>query len=166
MSDPSEHSSTELWKIGEFAEAAETNLRTLRYYEEIGLLLPARRSEGGFRYYRPADVHRVRLIRGLQDLGLALDRIGELLDTRDLERTGREGRARWIARIRQALSDHQALIDERIRLLEEQRTNLKAAKAKLDNCAECDHIPGAENNFCQPCQRTGIDLPAYLSALF
>jgi hypothetical protein len=41
-----------LLKIGAFAELAGTNLRTLCYYEEVGLLQPAARSSGGFRYYR------------------------------------------------------------------------------------------------------------------
>ena len=66
----------ELLKIGAFAELAGTNLRTLRYYEEIGLLEPALRSRGRFRYYRPTDLNRVRMIRNLQDLGLAYYKSG------------------------------------------------------------------------------------------
>ena len=62
----------ELIKIGEFARRAGTNLRTLRYYEEIGLLGPAHRSSGGFRYYRPTDVHRLRMVHTLQELRLPM----------------------------------------------------------------------------------------------
>ena len=52
-----------LLKIGDFAKLADTNLRTLRYYEELGLLTPAERSDGGFRHYRATDVNRVRAIK-------------------------------------------------------------------------------------------------------
>ena len=167
MSDPaSKTSREELLKIGEFAEVAGTNLRTLRYYEELGLLEPALRSDGGFRYYRPTDVNRVRLIHGLQELGLQLERIRELLDTRGLPKDTAERRNAWIARVRSALDEHRALIDERIALLESQRSHVQAAAEKLDSCAACEHQPDVANNFCEPCQRTGDDLPSYLSALF
>src|SRR4051812_49004365 len=72
-----------LLKIGDFARLADTNLRTLRYYEELGLLAPASRSQGGFRYYRRTDVNRVHMIRDLQELGLQLDRIRELMAARE-----------------------------------------------------------------------------------
>jgi len=152
----------ELVKIGDFARLAGTNLRTLRYYEELHLLAPALRSEGGFRYYRPTDVHRVRLIQSLQDLGLALERIRELVDTRHPE----GAREQWIRRIRGALAEQQRLIDERVATLEEQRARLVEAQAKLDECRVCEHRPEAGNNFCEPCQRTGDGLPQILSALF
>ena len=71
--------SDDLLKIGDFARLANTNLRTLRYYEEVGLLVPAARSDGGFRYYRPTDVNRVRLVWDLQQLGLQLEKIAKLL---------------------------------------------------------------------------------------
>ena len=61
----------DLIKIGDFAELAGTNLRTLRYYEEIGLLAPAARSAGGFRYYRREDLDRLRMVASLQDLANA-----------------------------------------------------------------------------------------------
>ena len=65
----------ELLKIGKFAKLAKTNLRTLRYYEELGLVTPSRRSKGGFRYYRPTDLARVEMIQFLQELGLPLEEI-------------------------------------------------------------------------------------------
>ena len=48
----------ELLRIGLFAEHAKTKLRTLRYYEEVGLLSPVARSQGRFRYYRREDLNR------------------------------------------------------------------------------------------------------------
>ena len=152
----------ELLKIGTFAKLAGTNLRTLRYYEELDLVRPALRSAGGFRYYRPADLHRVRMIRDLQELGLPLERIAALLATRD---SGSDRRA-WLERVDQALRIQEALIDERVEALHRQRVKVAAARAKLAECSPCQHCPSAANNFCEPCQNTGQRLPDFLAALF
>ncbi len=62
--------------------AFETGLtpRSIRYYEELGLLSPAARSDGAYRLYDPDDLERLRFIRGLRDdAGFSLAEIGELL---------------------------------------------------------------------------------------
>jgi len=151
-----------LIKIGDFAKLAGTNLRTLRYYEEIGLLHPASRSAGGFRYYRPEDLHRLRMVASLQNLGLELARIREMMDTRAEDRPREE----FVRRVREALGQQVALLEERIATLEAQRQNLANALAKLAECELCDHRPENANNFCHPCQVTGNAVPADLSALF
>ena len=152
----------ELIKIGEFAKLAGTNLRTLRYYEELGLLAPAARSDGGFRYYRPVDLNRLRLIRDLQGLGLHLERIGELLAGPRLA----QDRTEFIQRVREALREHDRLLAERVGELEEQRRGLAKALDKLKDCEGCIHTPGQENNHCEPCSITGEHLPPVVSALF
>jgi len=156
------HSGKELVKIGDFAKLAGTNLRTLRYYEEIGLLQPAMRSSGGFRYYRPEDLDRLRMVASLQNLGLELARIRELMDTRD------EGspRGEFHARVRRALNEQAALIDARMSELSARRRGLGEALTKLTECEGCDHRPERLNNFCHPCQIDGGPLPTDLSALF
>jgi MerR family transcriptional regulator, repressor of the yfmOP operon len=63
--------------------AAETGLtpRAIRYYEEIGLLAPAARSDGAYRLYDGEDLERLRFIRGLRDdAGFSLAEIGQLLE--------------------------------------------------------------------------------------
>ena len=151
-----------LLKIGDFAKLAGTNLRTLRYYEELALLMPAWRSQGGFRYYRQTDVNRLRMIQTLQELGLALERIAELLDTR------REGlsQSAVVARVQEALRAQERLLAERVQALETQRAKLAVALEKLAECAGCELHPAQSNNFCEPCQRDGKPLPEDLSALF
>lgn len=166
MSDPSKPTYAELMKIGEFAAFAGCNLRTLRYYEERGLLQPRLRSEGGFRYYRPSDANRVNLIQSLQQLGLQLDEIGALLEPPNLPAAGEGRRQAWTSRIRDALKGHGELIQRRITTLNEQQTNIEHALTKLESCRSCEHSPEVSNNFCEPCQQTGDDLPPYLSALF
>ncbi|MBL4771237.1 MAG: MerR family transcriptional regulator [Planctomycetes bacterium] len=156
--------SSDLIKIGDFARLAGTNLRTLRYYEELGLLEPASRSNGGFRYYRPTDVHRVHLIQNLQNLGLQLDKIRDLIAPAD---TGDgEGPSPWRDRIDRALEQQEVLISERMRFLEVQRREIQAARTKLGQCRQCDSRPVRDNNFCEPCTLTGDSLPTLLAALF
>jgi DNA-binding transcriptional MerR regulator len=151
-----------LIKIGDFAREADTNLRTLRYYEEFGLLEPAARSEGGFRYYRPTDVNRVRLIWDLQQLGLHLDQIAELLGKRDREMT----RPELMSRVRQVLVEQDRLLQERIAALEAQRKKVAEALLKLASCETCGVHPSPENNHCEPCSMTRQSLPELISALF
>jgi MerR family copper efflux transcriptional regulator len=151
-----------LLKIGDFARLAKTNLRTLRYYEEMGLLKPAARSAGGFRYYRPTDTNRVQLIWDLQQLGLQLERIGELLGSRD----GGLSHKELLARVRKALQEQDLLLQERVEALETQREKVSLARRRLDDCTNCSHHPSPENNFCEPCQASQMALPDLLSALF
>jgi DNA-binding transcriptional MerR regulator len=67
-------------RIGEVAELTGTTPRTIRYYEEIGLLPGGDRVQGKHRSYTEADVERVREIIRLRDLlGLSLDQLSELL---------------------------------------------------------------------------------------
>jgi DNA-binding transcriptional MerR regulator len=72
---------TEKLRIGEVAELTGTTPRTIRYYEEIGLLPGADREQGKHRCYTQADVERVREIVRLRDLlGLSLDQLSQLLE--------------------------------------------------------------------------------------
>ncbi len=74
-------------QIGEVAERTGVTQRTLRFYEEKGLLKPPSRMEGGFRLYSEADVRRVQQIRRLQDLlGVALADIKEMVDAGEVLR--------------------------------------------------------------------------------
>lgn len=154
--------SATLLKIGEFARLAGVSLRTLRYYEELGLIEPSSRTRGGFRYYRRADLERLRLIRDLQELGLTLDAIGELLNAPDPARD-RKG---FLERVARALTEQERLVADHIALLEEQRRRISEGMTKLSECADCEHIPSAENNHCQPCTLTGLNLPESLRALY
>jgi DNA-binding transcriptional MerR regulator len=151
-----------LLKIGDFARLADTNLRTLRYYEELGLLAPASRSQGGFRYYRRTDVNRVHMIRDLQELGLQLDRIRELMAARE----NGEEREPFLSRVRQALEEQDRMLEKRLQTLTAQRKKVAQALHKVGECRHCTHSPRQDNNFCEPCGTTGEALPEHLSALF
>jgi DNA-binding transcriptional MerR regulator len=70
-----------VWKIGELARRTGLTVRTLHHYDEIGLLSPAERSDGGHRVYAEADVQRLYRIVSLRSLGFPLDAIAQALDS-------------------------------------------------------------------------------------
>ncbi|WP_017794007.1 MerR family transcriptional regulator [Leucobacter salsicius] len=72
-----------MMQIGELAERTELSLRTLRHYDEIGLLEPTGRSEGGFRLYTEGDYERLMLIRRMKPLGYSLEQMRDLLRAMD-----------------------------------------------------------------------------------
>ena len=69
-----------LWTIGELAAATGLTVRTLRYFHQIGLLCPARRSSAGHRLYTADDVRRLYRILALRELGMPLGEIATQLD--------------------------------------------------------------------------------------
>lgn len=73
----------DLLQIGEAAASVGLSLRTVRYWEEIGLVEPATRSKGGFRLYSDADLHRLLVIKAMKPLGLTLEEMRELLELLD-----------------------------------------------------------------------------------
>jgi MerR family transcriptional regulator, thiopeptide resistance regulator len=70
-----------VWKIGELAKRTGLTVRTLHHYDEIGLLSPAERSDGGHRVYDEAAVQRLYRIVSLRSLGFPLDAIAQALDS-------------------------------------------------------------------------------------
>jgi DNA-binding transcriptional MerR regulator len=111
--------------------AAETGLtpRTIRYYEEVGLLAPAARSEGAYRLYDGEDLDRLRFIRGLRDdAGFSLAEIGQLLEDEDARARNRDRyrSSRDPAERRQILTDAVARVDRQVASLRQKVERLEA----------------------------------------
>ena len=70
-------------RIGELAKKAGVNPRTIRFYEQIGLLPAAQRTTSGYRQYTDRDFDRLAFIRNVKALGVALEEIKEVLAFRD-----------------------------------------------------------------------------------
>src|SRR5260370_25473425 len=68
-----------LWRVGELAKRTGVSVRTLHWYEEIGLLSPTQRTEAGHRLYAAEDLGRLQQIRSLRLLGFSLDEIRDCL---------------------------------------------------------------------------------------
>ena len=80
--------------IGELAERTGLSLRTIRHYDEVGLLPATGRTEGGFRVYAENDVERLTLIKQMKPLGFSLEEMAEILDILSALESGAEsGRA-------------------------------------------------------------------------
>jgi len=77
-------------QIGEVAEAVGLSLRTIRYYEEVGIVVPSGRSGGGFRLYTDGDIERLRLVKAFKPLEFSLDEMRDLLELRDRLATGEQ----------------------------------------------------------------------------
>ena len=68
-------------QIGEVAERTGLSYRTLRHYDEVGLLSPSARSDGGFRLYTEDDVEKLLVIRRMKPLGYSLDEMLTVMRT-------------------------------------------------------------------------------------
>ena len=68
-----------MMNIGEASKAAGVSAKMIRYYEEIGLIPPAARTESGYRAYTRTDIHRLHFIRRARDLGFSVVEIRDLL---------------------------------------------------------------------------------------
>jgi DNA-binding transcriptional MerR regulator len=69
--------------IGEVATRTELSLRSLRHWEEVGLLRPSGRTDGGFRLYTEADVDKILVIRRMKPLGFSIEEMKAVMS--DLE---------------------------------------------------------------------------------
>jgi DNA-binding transcriptional MerR regulator len=83
-------SSGKYFQIGELANLLELSPRTIRYYEEIGLLNSIKRIEGGKRIYTDKDSQRLKFISRLKHLGLTLSEMLELEDIYQIHQTNRK----------------------------------------------------------------------------
>lgn len=96
-----DHTTGATLHIGEVAERIGLSLRTVRYYEEQGLIEPAGRTEGGFRLYTDEQVDRLLLIKQMKPLGFTVQQMRDLLaatdDLRHADATRRRDAERQLA---------------------------------------------------------------------
>ncbi len=106
-------SAQEDWSIGEVCRQTGLSARTVRYYEELGLLPGVRRREAGRRIYGPDERERLRFITRLKAFGLTLQEIGDLNAVYGIEGSTRA----MLERLDQLLAHHLRGVDERVQQL-------------------------------------------------
>ena len=121
-----------LYSIGQAAEQAGVSVKMVRYYESIGLVPRASRTQGGYRLYTENDIHQLVFIRRARALGFTIDEIGKLL-------------ALWRNK-RRASAEVKRLALNHIETLEEKIAELEAMRDSLRHLAR--HCHGDERPDC------------------
>jgi DNA-binding transcriptional MerR regulator len=134
-----------LFQVGDLAKETGKTVRALHLYEEIGLLRPHARSKGRYRLYGPDALVRVRWIAKLQEMGLSLAEVSELV--RDWESSDTAPHA---------MNKVRRVLEARLRQAREQLARLQALESELvdslkylDVCEVCD--PARIHGQCRDC---------------
>jgi len=115
------------YAIGEISRLVDLSQRTIRYYEEIGLLHSVRRIENGKRVYTDHDVRRLKFINRLKVLGLSL---AEMVDLEKIYRKQRNNRE-ILPKLLEILDQRAAQIDERIAQLTALKKEIREYQHRL-----------------------------------
>ncbi len=126
--------------IGDAAAASGVPAKTIRYYEEIGLIAQPDRTPAGYRDYDEAGVHTLRFVARARSLGFSIDACRELLALwRD--------RSRASADVKRIALEHVEEIERKIAELEEMRETLVDLTTRChgDHRPDCPILSGLEN---------------------
>jgi Cu(I)-responsive transcriptional regulator len=121
--------------IGEASAASGVSAKMIRYYEKIGLITPAQRSNSGYRVYADNDIHTLRFIRRARDLGFSVEQMVDLLALwRDRNRSS--------ADVKRIALGHVETLEAKMRELGEMATALKhlAGTCHGDDRPDCPII--------------------------
>jgi MerR family transcriptional regulator, copper efflux regulator len=141
-----------LMRVGELAKAVGKTVRAMHLYEELGLLQPAARSEGGFRLYGPEAADRINWIVKLQAIGFTLGEIQGFV--REFEAAGSGVEA--TDRVRAVFRQKQREIADQITKLQVIENDIAEALAYLDSCQSCS--PVFTPTECGACDHEGHHL--------
>jgi DNA-binding transcriptional MerR regulator len=146
---------------GELARACQTTVRTVRFYEETGLVEPLDRKDGAHRVFRKDTEARLRLIMDLREAGLSLQEIKELFALKQESRTAHEA----AHRMGDAIAKRADALQEKIAVLRRLRDDLAAMSAVLHECEPCNEARFPER--CPSCDvMTRPDLPRAMRLLW
>jgi DNA-binding transcriptional MerR regulator len=106
------------WSIQEIAKLAGTTSRTLRHYDDLGLLAPSRIGSNGYRYYDQAALVRLQRILLLRELGLGLAAIGDVLEGQAPEAHALAGHLEWLRQEQDRLTRQIASVEKTMQALE------------------------------------------------
>ncbi len=134
-------------QIGELAKRAGVSVRAVRYYEELGLIIPTAHSIGGFRLYGDDNLKRLQVINFLKELGLTLVEIKKILLAKKEARGDRE----TVIYLQEVFREKLGLLEAKIKGLEKMKNELGKALRILESCQVCDHKVLLDAIFCDSC---------------
>jgi len=115
------------YPIGVVAAKLRLSLRTLRYWEEVGLVTPTGRSGGGSRLYTDADIERLAFVRAMKPIDFSIEELKDVLSTYDALRLGSKDPA-----VREKAAQYSARIRDRCLTLESRIVDATATSNDLD----------------------------------
>ncbi len=131
--------------IGQAAKQSGLSAKMIRYYESIGLLMPAGRGDNGYRRYNDNDLHRLAFIKRARDLGFSLEEVGKLL-------TLWQDRQRASADVKALASAHVTELNRKIEELTSLRDTLQelVEHCQGDDRPDCPILKSLESGSCCP----------------
>ncbi len=149
-------------RIGKLASLSGKTARTLHFYEELGLLRPAGRTDGGFRLYDQGSLLRIRWIERLQDLGFSLNEIQDFLALLHEKAHAPDAMLELAQFYREKLAD----VEARVKRLSALRRDLADSIAYLEGCRACDPLTHRVSCVtCTPEVHEGREAPALVAAV-
>jgi DNA-binding transcriptional MerR regulator len=130
-----ENDGKNVMQIGDLAKRAGVSVRAVRYYEELGLIIPTGHSVGGFRLYGEDNLKRLQVIKVLKELGLTLTEIRQILLAKKQSGSDRE----TVKYLQSVFKEKLILVDAKVQALTRMRNELGNALRILDSCQSCDH---------------------------
>ena len=146
---------------GDLARRTGTTLRTVRFYEEAGLLRPTVREEGGRRRYLEDDVARLEFISDLRELGLSLDDIRRMLDIKKNSKTPRE----LAAKLSAALEDQLERATKRISALRKLKEELTDSLSRVESSCGNGCTRELAHDACSTCHVAHDEAPRLLQVV-
>jgi DNA-binding transcriptional MerR regulator len=146
-------------RIGQLAVRTGKTRRTLHFYEELGLLQPSTRTDGGFRKYDESAITRIHWIERLQEMGFSLPEVREFLDTLQGWSHGPEA----MGVLRDFYDARQRETQTRIDQLQQLSAELERSLAWLSVCRTC--APKTPRLICCQCDEHDNEPPPLVSAI-
>jgi MerR family Zn(II)-responsive transcriptional regulator of zntA len=122
-----------LLTTGEMARCSNNTLRTVRFYEEEGILRPIRRTEGGHRLFGKNELDRLMLVTDLRAAGLSLDEIKQILTVRETAATGGDAAKQAISLVSSKIEE----LREKLRVLNRLQEDLLKSADVMNACIDC-----------------------------
>ena len=124
-------------RTGEMARLTNNTLRTVRFYEEAGILQPVGRTEGGHRLFERAQLDRLLLVSDMREAGFSLDEIRNLLETKRRATSASEAASEAIRQLKERMQ----LLRNKVEVLTRLHDDLSRT---VETASECLHCSGGD----------------------